>query len=60
MNVKPAYSATSDQYYCPTQDTDWKNDDDIRTKNLKSQSSYNLKYEVPISNCFACLTQGSC
>ena len=59
MNDKPTYSAVTDQYYCPTQDTDWKNDRDVRPKNTKHQSSYNLKYEVPTSNRFACLYQGN-
>ena len=48
-----------DKYYCPTQDTDWKNDKDIRPYKQRYQSNHYYKYEVPTSNRFACLNQGN-
>ena len=52
-------SNVADKFYCPTQDTDWKNDRDIRTYKPKSQSSNHYKYEIPTSNRFSCLDQGN-
>ena len=44
-----------DQYICPTQDTDWMNDRDIRRmskRSLPKQNRYDQRYSVPTSNRF--------
>ena len=48
---------TQDKYECPTQDTDWKNDRDIRYKMKPNQV---FQYAVPTTNRFNYLSQGNC
>ena len=57
------YSADT-EYFCPTQDTDWMNDRDIRYKQkanrtYKTSQYHNIQYTVPTSNRFASLNQGN-
>ena len=47
---------TGEEYYCPTQDTDWMNDKDIRYKHTPNPS---FVYTVPTTNRFSTLNQGN-
>ena len=47
---------TGEEYYCPTQDTDWMNDKDIRYKH-KPNPTY--VYTIPTTNRFSTLNQGN-
>ena len=48
-------NARQDKYYCPTQDTDYLNDRDIRVKNYQSR----YQYSIPTTNRFSHLSQGN-
>ena len=63
---KDGDQTTQTEYNCPTQDTDWKKDQDIRYRkeaNPSSQNSqngnYNAQYSVPTSNRYETLNQGN-
>ena len=48
-------TTSQDRYHCPTQDTDYLNDRDIRVKNLQSR----YQYSIPTANRFSHLSQGN-
>ena len=52
-----AKPTTQGRYNCPTQDTDWKNDQDVRHK-IKGKTIF--KSTVPTSNSFSSLNQENC
>ena len=61
-------SPTQTEYNCPTQDTDWEYDQDIRYKNRRNSNhsaqygqngNHNSHYTVPTSNRYETLNQGN-
>ena len=52
-----AKPTTQGRYNCPTQDTDWKNDQDVRHK-IKGKTIF--KSTVPTSNRFSSMNQENC
>ena len=48
-------TSSQETYYCPTQETDYLNDRDIRVKNYQSR----YQYSIPTANRFSHFNQGN-